>query len=184
MNERPIQDPIRLVELVETGGGAFAGALAARSLYAGSLFEAIVVRGPNRRNDFHTEPYDEFFLQLRGAIQVDTREPGVGLRRHVVREGEAFLVPGGVPHSPRRPAGTLGLVVEIRRRPGDVETAEWWCESCDTLVERVEMESTEMISSLGPLLAAFNASEQRRTCGNCAAVVPVPEEFVLDADVR
>ncbi|MFD1539804.1 3-hydroxyanthranilate 3,4-dioxygenase [Nonomuraea guangzhouensis] len=182
MNKRLIQDPIHLVELMGADGGAFAGALAARSLYPDSDFEAITVRGPNRRNDFHTEPYDEFFLQLRGAIQVDTREQGIGLRRHIVREGEAFLVPGGVPHSPHRPAGTLGLVVEIRRRPGDVETAEWWCDSCDSLVERVEMESTEMISSLGPLLEAFNASEQRRTCRNCAAVVPVPEEFVLDVD--
>lgn len=180
MSERHVAQPVRLDELMDSD--AFGGAVAARSLYPDSQFEAIVVRGPNRRSDFHTEPYDELFLQLRGTIQVDTREPGVGLRRNLVREGEVFIVPGGVPHSPRRPADTYGLVVEIRRRPGELETVEWWCEQCDSVVERVEMESSQLIESINAVLELFYADAQRRTCRTCGSVVPVPEEFTLDTD--
>ena len=94
--------------------------------------------------------------------------------------GELFVVPAGIPHSPLRPAGTWGLVVEIRRRPGDTEAVEWYCDRCDTLLERSTMESSQMIESLMPLLSAFQASEERRTCGSCGHVLAEPGPFSLD----
>jgi 3-hydroxyanthranilate 3,4-dioxygenase len=163
------------------GADAFAGALAARSLYPDSQFEVVAVRGPNSRNDFHVDPYDELFLQLEGTIRVDTRDPQDGLRRNLVHQGELFVVPSGTPHSPLRPAGTFGVVVEIRRRPGDVEAVEWYCDKCDALIERSTMESSEMIESLMSLLKAFQASEDRRRCDACGNVLAVPGPFILDA---
>lgn len=160
--------------------GQFETALAAVSLFPDSQFEAVLVRGPNRRNDFHVDPYDELFIQLEGTIRVDTREAGVGLVRQHVHAGEAFLVPAGVAHSPLRPADTWGVVVEIRRKAGDVEAAEWYCNNCDALLERVTMESSEMIAALSGVLESFQASESRRTCGACGHVLPVPDDFVLD----
>jgi 3-hydroxyanthranilate 3,4-dioxygenase len=170
---------VHVDELRQQGAAAFPGALAARSLYPDSQFEVVLVRGPNCRNDFHVEPYDELFIQLEGTILVETREQGA-LRRNLVHAGELFVVPGGVPHSPHRPAGTWGLVVEIRRKPGDVELVEWYCEQCDSLIERVSMQSSEMIAALGPLLDEFQASEARRTCRSCGAVLPPPSPLVLD----
>lgn len=166
-------------ELRKAGAAAFPGALAARSLYPDSQFEVVLVRGPNSRNDFHVDPFDELFIQLEGTIQVDTREDG-SLRHNLVHAGELFVVPGGVPHSPHRPAGTLGIVVEIRRRPGDLEAVEWYCERCDSLIERTTLESSEMIAALGPLLDEYQASESRRTCPSCGAVQAVPTAPVLD----
>ncbi|MBF8184504.1 3-hydroxyanthranilate 3,4-dioxygenase [Nonomuraea sp. K274] len=167
-------------ELRRAGAAAFPGALAAKSLYPDSQYEVVLVRGPNQRNDFHVEPYDELFIQLEGTIRVDTREEGAGPHRQLVRAGELYVVPAGVAHSPLRPAGTWGLVVEIRRKPGDVEHVEWYCDRCDALIERVSMESSEMIASLGPLLDEFQASEKRRTCRKCGSVLPQPGPFVLD----
>ncbi|GAA0272158.1 3-hydroxyanthranilate 3,4-dioxygenase [Streptomyces polychromogenes] len=167
-------------ELRAAGAAAFPGALAAKALYPDSQFEVVLVRGPNSRNDFHVNPYDELFVQLEGTIRVDTREPGAGLRHNLVHEGELFVVPAGVPHSPLRPAGTWGLVVEIRRAPGETEAVEWYCDHCDAVIERVTMESSEMIGSLMPLLNAFQASEERRTCGACGEVLAQPGPFVLD----
>ncbi|MGW6783538.1 3-hydroxyanthranilate 3,4-dioxygenase [Streptomyces sp. NPDC054987] len=167
-------------QLRAAGADAFPGALAAKALYPGSQFEVVLVRGPNSRNDFHVNPYDELFVQLEGTIRVDTRAPGEGLRQNLVHEGELFMVPAGVPHSPLRPAGTWGLVVEIRRRPGDTEAVEWYCDRCDALIERVTMESSEMIGALMPLLTAFQASEERRTCRSCGEVLAQPGPFVLD----
>lgn len=179
MTEHAPDRIVAVEQLRASGAEAFAGALAARSLYPDSQFEVVLVRGPNRRNDFHVDPFDELFIQLEGTIRVDTREAGIGLRRQLVKPGEMFLVPGGVAHSPLRPAGTWGVVVEIRRRPGDVEAAEWYCDSCDALIERVELESSAMIASLSVVLDAFQASEARRTCPECASVLPVPGEFTL-----
>ncbi|WP_242895197.1 3-hydroxyanthranilate 3,4-dioxygenase [Actinomadura litoris] len=178
----PAEPASRIVpveRLLKAGADAFPGALAAKSLYPDSQFEVILVRGPNQRNDFHVDPYDELFLQMEGTIRVDTREEG-GPRRQLVRPGELYVVPAGVPHSPLRPAGTWGLVVEIRRRPGDVELVEWYCDACGGLIERVSMASSEMIESLGPLLEGFQADERRRTCGDCGHVLPRPGPFTLD----
>ncbi|PZG01834.1 3-hydroxyanthranilate 3,4-dioxygenase [Micromonospora deserti] len=166
--------------LRKPGAAAFPGALAAMSLYPDSQFEVVLVRGPNQRNDFHVDPYDELFIQLEGTIRVDTREPGAGLRRQLVHAGELYVVPAGVPHSPLRPADTWGLVVEIRRKPGDVELVEWYCDQCDAVIERVSLESSEMIEALGPLLNEFQSSEARRTCKECGSVLPQPGPFVLD----
>jgi 3-hydroxyanthranilate 3,4-dioxygenase len=180
MKDLRVDRLVSIDELRQKAAEKFGGALAALSLFPESQFETVLVRGPNRRNDFHVDPYDELFIQLEGTICVDTREEGVGLVRQHIRAGQLFVVPAGVPHSPLRPAGTWGLVVEIRRKPGDVEAAEWYCHNCDALIERVTMESSEMVTSLSAILNAFQASEERRTCGACGSVLPVPQEFALD----
>ncbi|HET9893407.1 MAG TPA: 3-hydroxyanthranilate 3,4-dioxygenase [Streptosporangiaceae bacterium] len=170
---------VSIDQLRQAGAEGFGSALAAKSLYPDSQFEVILVRGPNQRNDFHIDPYDELFIQLEGTIRVDTREPGSGPRRNLVQAGELLVVPAGVPHSPLRPAGTWGVVVEIRRAEGDVEAVEWYCDRCDALIEHTDMRSSQMIESLGALLAEFQASEQRRTCRSCGAVLARPGPFVL-----
>jgi len=179
MTKNPDNRVVSIDGLRSGDAGQFETALAAVSLYPDSQFEAVLVRGPNRRNDFHVDPYDELFIQLEGTIRVDTREAGVGLVRQHVHAGEAFLVPAGVAHSPLRPPDTWGMVVEIRRKPGDVEAAEWYCNNCGALLERVTMESSEMIASLSGVLDSFQASEERRTCRACGHVLPTPGDFVL-----
>ncbi|MEV7240014.1 3-hydroxyanthranilate 3,4-dioxygenase [Streptomyces sp. NPDC093248] len=171
---------VSVEELRKAGSAAFPGALAAKSLYPESDFEVVLVRGPNSRNDFHVNPYDELFLQVEGTIRVDTREQGGAPRRNLVHEGELFVVPAGTAHSPLRPEGTWGIVVEVRRKPGDTEAVEWYCDRCDALIERVTMESSRMIESLMPLLNEFQASEDRRTCGSCGHVLAVPGPFVME----
>ena len=73
------------------------------------------VGGPNRRTDFHVDESSEFFFQLRGSMELPIIERG---KRKVVtiKEGQVFLLPSRVPHSPQRPeAGSIGLVIERRR---------------------------------------------------------------------
>jgi 3-hydroxyanthranilate 3,4-dioxygenase len=74
-----------------------------------------VVGGPNQRVDFHDDPAEEFFYQLRGDMLLKVAEGG---RIHdiPIREGEVFLLPPHVRHSPQRPVpGSVGLVVEAAR---------------------------------------------------------------------
>ena len=84
---------------------------------------------------YHDDPYEEFFYQLHGNIVLRIIEDGKP-RDMPIREGEIVLVPGHCRHSPQRPAGSIGLVVE-KVRPRDVDDAfEWYCPKCWTLVHR------------------------------------------------
>src|SRR5439155_6922860 len=71
----------------------------------------MVVGGPNQRADYHINPGPELFFQVEGDIVLKVMEDGKP-RDVPIRQGELFLLPAGVPHSPQRPAGTVGLVVE------------------------------------------------------------------------
>src|SRR5687768_10135066 len=74
-------------------------------------FIVMVVGGPNSRTDFHIDESEEFFYQVEGDITLRVIEDGQ-MRDLPIREGEIFLLPPKVPHSPQRPAGTVGLVIE------------------------------------------------------------------------
>jgi len=129
-----------------------------------------VIGGPNARTDYHDDPYEEFFHQLRGDIVLRVIEDGRA-RDVPIREGEILLVPGHVRHSPQRPAGSVGLVVE-RVRPRDVDDGfEWYCQRCHALLHRVQVNVQNIVADLPPLFDAFYASVKLRTC-RCGAVHP------------
>ena len=130
-----------------------------------------VVGGPNARTDYHDDPYEEFFFQLRGDIVLRVLEEGRP-RDLPIREGDVLLLPGHVRHSPQRPAGSVGLVVE-KIRPRDVDDAfEWYCPACHTLVHRVTVNVQNIVADLPPLFQAFYASAQKRTCRQCGHLHP------------
>src|ERR1039457_7476057 len=53
-----------------------------------------VVGGPNQRRDFHDDPTEEFFYQLKGDIALRViEEPGKPPVEIPIREGEVFLLP-------------------------------------------------------------------------------------------
>ena len=56
-----------------------------------------VVGGPNRRTDYHDDPYEEFFYQLRGNMVLRILEDGRP-RELPVREGEVLHIPSWVEH--------------------------------------------------------------------------------------
>src|SRR4029077_20349465 len=84
-----------------------------KMLWSGNLM-IMVVGGPNQRTDYHVNPGEELFYQVEGDIVLKVREDGKA-RDIPIRQGEIFLLPAGIPHSPRRPANTVGLVIEHAR---------------------------------------------------------------------
>ena len=131
-----------------------------------------VVGGPNARTDYHDDPYEEFFFQLRGNMLLKVIEEGRP-RDIPIREGEILLIPAHFRHSPQRPQpGSVGLVVE-KIRPLDVDDAfEWYCHKCFACIHRVEVNVQNIVDDLPPLFEAFYASRVMRTCGQCGAVHP------------
>jgi len=68
---------------------------------------------------FHDNPGEEFFYELRGDIVLKLAEAG-RVYDVPIREGEVFLLPPHLRHSPKRPIpGSVGLVVENARRAGE-----------------------------------------------------------------
>ena len=130
----------------------------------------MVVGGPNARTDYHDDPYEEFFYQLRGNMVLRVIEGGRPADVPI-REGEVLLLPGHVRHSPQRPEpGSVGLVVEKIRPAGVMDGFEWYCPNCRGLVHRVEINVKDIAADLPPLFDAFYASD--RKCGHCGHVHP------------
>ncbi|MBF6986149.1 MULTISPECIES: 3-hydroxyanthranilate 3,4-dioxygenase [Cupriavidus] len=130
------------------------------------------VGGPNLRTDYHDDPFEEFFYQLRGNAYLNLMVEG---RRERVdlREGDVFLLPPHVRHSPQRPEeDSVCLVIERQRPAGAVDGFEWYCDSCDGLVCRAEVQLRSIVDDLPPLFAAFYASEDKRRCSHCGAIHP------------
>jgi 3-hydroxyanthranilate 3,4-dioxygenase len=136
-------------------------------------FIIMVIGGPNSRQDYHVDPGQEFFYQLEGDIVLRTVQGG----RRVdvpIRQGEVLLLPADVPHSPQRPANTVGLVVERRRQPGERDGFQWYCENCGRLLHEEFIELTDIEKQLPPVFERFYADPERRTCSHCGAVLERP----------
>ena len=135
----------------------------------------MVVGGPNQRADFHDDPVEEFFYQLKGDMMLKVVDDG----KHydvTVREGEVFLLPPHVRHSPQRPQeGSIGLVIEPKRPEGWLDAFEWYCFNCTKLVHRVEVDLVSIVDDLPPLYKAFYNNEQARTCPHCGTLHPGKE---------
>jgi 3-hydroxyanthranilate 3,4-dioxygenase len=136
-------------------------------------FIIMVVGGPNSRNDFHVDPAEEFFYQLEGDMVLRVVEAGQ-VRDVPIRAGEILLLPPGTPHSPQRPAGSVGLVVERRRRDGELDGLQWYCGQCDTLLYEEFFPLTDIETQFPPVFARFHGNEALRTCRQCHSVLPVP----------
>jgi 3-hydroxyanthranilate 3,4-dioxygenase len=134
---------------------------------------AMVIGGPNQRTDYHDDSAEEFFYQLEGDMVLRVmEEAGKPPRDIAIRAGEIFLLPGHVRHSPQRPAGSIGLVIEAPRAPGAVDGFEWYCLRCHALVYRTEVVLKSIVKDLPPLFDRFYAEEKLRVCRSCGALHP------------
>jgi len=139
-------------------------------IWEDSQFTAMVIRGPNRRRDFHDDPSDEIFYMLRGTMTLEYIDEEGKRQNVVIREGEMLLVPAHTPHSPHRPADTWGLVIEIKRGPADSESLLWYCERCDAVVHRTTMSAMDIERDVRAAIEAFDGSPATRTCRQCGHV--------------
>jgi 3-hydroxyanthranilate 3,4-dioxygenase len=143
-----------------------------KTLALGDDFIVQIVGGPNARTDFHVDPYEEWFYQVKGDMHVDLMTED-GLRTVHIREGETWLLPRDTPHSPQRPEeGSIGLVIERIREQGTLEKFQWYCLNCSALVHEVELQVNDIVSDLPPVFERFYTSESARTCTSCGTMHP------------
>jgi len=144
-----------------------------REMFPGhSDFIVMIVGGPNQRTDFHVDPYEEFFYQIKGSMHLNVVTPD-GPARVDIREGEMWMLPRFLPHSPQRPEeGSIGMVVERVREPGVLEHFQWYCLECSALVHDAEVQVNDISVDLPRIFEAFYADQSARTCPDCGALHP------------
>ena len=136
-------------------------------------FIVMVVGGPNARKDYHVDEGEEFFYQVEGDIVVKVVENGAP-RDIPVRQGEIFLLPARVPHSPQRPAGSVGLVIERQRAPGELDGFQWYCERCGTKLYEEFLPVTDLVKQLPPIFERFYGDERNSVCKRCGTRMARP----------
>jgi 3-hydroxyanthranilate 3,4-dioxygenase len=150
-----------------------------KQLFSTSRDAVIFVSGgPNTRNDYHVNPTEELFYQLKGDIAVRVR-PLDGSAPHdvIVKEGELFLLPRWVPHRPQRPKGTVGLIVEFPRGVDEQGNPQkdglrWYCPKCDALVHEARWVLQKIDEDLRIIMNDFwDGPAQRRTCTGCGHTI-------------
>lgn len=143
-----------------------------RTLFADSDFIVQIVGGPNRRTDYHDDPYEEFFYQLRGDMVLKVVEDGV-LRDVPIAEGNVLLLPPHVPHSPQRPdPESIGLVVERARPPDVLDAFEWYCANCGTKIWRREVHVADIVRDLPPVFEEYYGTVANGDCPKCGTPNP------------
>lgn len=136
-------------------------------------FMIMVVGGPNARKEFHYNEGEEFFYQLEGNMMLPIREDGK-IRNIEIKEGEIFLLPAGVEHSPQRFENTIGLVIERKRKTNELDACTWYCEKCDNELYRAKFHCEDIVSQLPVLMQSFYDNLELRTCKKCGSVMEIP----------
>jgi 3-hydroxyanthranilate 3,4-dioxygenase len=149
-----------------------------RNLYkdAGDYI-VMVVAGPNARKDYHYNETEELFYQLEGDITVRIQEEGKAVDIPI-RQGEMFLLPAKVPHSPVRPEGSIGLVIEVKRTNGEQDGLLWFCEQCNTKLHESYFHLDNIEKDFLPRFRHYYSSENLRTCPACQHVMEADKRFV------
>lgn len=137
-------------------------------------FIIMVIGGPNARKDYHDDPGEEFFYQLQGDMTLRVMEQGAP-RDIEIKEGEVFLLPAHVHHSPQRRENTVGFVMERKRTAEEKDGFLWYCDECHTQLHAEYLPLKSIVKDLPPLFDRFWDDETARTCRACGHVMPLPE---------
>ncbi|MBL7917358.1 MAG: 3-hydroxyanthranilate 3,4-dioxygenase [Bacteroidia bacterium] len=143
-------------------------------VYQDTEFIVMVVGGPNARKEFHYNEGEEFFYQIEGDMQLPIRENGK-TRVIDIKEGEIFLLPPKVEHSPQRFPNTVGLVIERQRKPNELDACTWYCENCDKELYKAKFHCDDIVGQLPKLLDEFYKDIKLRTCKHCGTVLTLPK---------
>ena len=173
--------PFNLQEWIDENRDILKPPIGNKNLYveAGD-FIVMVVGGPNARKDYHYNESEELFYQIEGDITVKIQENGKP-REIVIKEGEMFLLPGNIPHSPIRGANTVGLVIEKVRKGTDlIDGLMWFCDDseCNHLLHEYKFPLQNIEHDFLSRFKDFYSSTAKRTCKKCPKVMEVDERFV------
>ena len=173
-----IQKPFNLTKWIEENRDLLKPPVGNKNLYVYSGdYIVMIVAGPNARKDYHYNETEELFYQLEGNIILKTQQNGKKVEIPI-KEGEMFLLPPKVPHSPIRPAGSIGLVIERKRSKEDKDGLMWFSETANELLYEEYFNLTNVEKDFLPVFKRFYSNEKLRTCPKTGEIMEVDERFI------
>lgn len=138
----------------------------------------MIVGGPNARKDYHYNETEELFYQVEGDINVRVQYEGKPVDV-AIKEGEMFLLPAKIPHSPMRGENTVGLVIERVRKGTDFQDGLlWFCDKCNNKLHETYFPLKNIEKDFQPRFKEFYASKDLRTCSDCSHEMETDPRFV------
>ena len=170
--------PFNLQKWIEENRDLLKPPVGNKNLYVSAGdFIVMVVGGPNARKDYHYNESEELFYQIEGDITVRIQEDGRP-KDIIIKEGEMFLLPANIPHSPMRGPNTVGLVIELVRKGRDLEDGlMWFCDSCNHSLKTYKFKLDNIEKDFISRFKEYYKSEKMRTCDKCGDVMKVDKRF-------
>jgi 3-hydroxyanthranilate 3,4-dioxygenase len=174
-----IRKPFNLQQWIIENRHLLKPPVANKNLYPeGTDYIVMIVGGPNARKDYHYNETEELFYQLEGNITVRIQEDGNPVDINL-GPGDLFLCPAGVPHSPDRTEGSIGLVIErVRKGTAFKDGLMWFCDKCNNKLHETYFPLTNIENDFLPRFKEYYSSEDLRTCKKCGHVMETDPRFV------
>jgi 3-hydroxyanthranilate 3,4-dioxygenase len=175
---RAIRKPFNFLQWIEDNRDLLKPPVGNKCVYTESEdFIIMVVGGPNARKDYHYNETEEFFYQIKGDIVVRIQENGKAVDVPI-KEGEVFLLPAKVPHSPMRSDDSVGLVIECKRSSTERDGLMWFCDKCNEPLHDTYFQLTNVEKDFQPRFKEFYSSKDKRTCNKCGTIMETGEKYI------
>ena len=172
-----VRKPFNLQQWIDDNRDLLKPPVSNKNLYVDSGdYIVMIVGGPNARKDYHYNETEELFYQIQGDILVKIQEDGNAVDVPI-KEGEMFLLPAKIPHSPIRGENTVGLVIERKRTPEMNDGLMWFCDECNHQLKEYKFKLTDIENDFQTRFRDFYNSEENRTCDNCGHVMETDPRF-------
>jgi len=173
-----IRRPFNLNKWIEENKDKLKPPVANKNLYDESGdYIVMIVGGPNARKDYHFNETEELFYQLKGDIEVTIQENGKAVKVPI-KEGDMFLLPANVPHSPVRSENSIGLVIERKRKGTNLKDGlMWFCEKCNNKLYEERFTLDDIEKGFLPTFKRYYNSEELRTCNSCGHIMESDPRF-------
>lgn len=173
-----IKKPFNLHKWIDENRHLLKPPVANKNLYVESGdYIVMIVAGPNARKDYHYNETEELFYQIEGDIKVKTQQEGK-LVVYEIKEGEMFLLPEKIPHSPIRSDKSIGLVIERKRTKKHKDGLMWFSDTANVLLYEEYFQLTNVEKDFLPVFKRFYSDENLRTCPETGEVMEVEEKYL------
>lgn len=172
-----IKKPFNLQKWIDENRHLLKPPVGNKNLYVESGdYIVMIVAGPNARKDYHYNETEELFYQIEGDIIVKTQQAGK-LVEYSIKEGEMFLLPPKVPHSPVRSDGSIGLVIERKRTNDHKDGLMWFSDTANALLYEEYFHLTNVEKDFLPVFKRFYSNEKLRTCPETGEIMEADKRY-------
>jgi len=171
-----MEKPLNMKGWIDENSHCFVPPVGNKLMYGGQL-KVMFVGGPNLRKDYHVDEGEEFFYMIKGDMCLKIMERGKP-KDIPIKEGEVFVLPSRIQHSPQRKENTVGLVIERERLPEEIDGLRYFCEDGVTPLYEKWFHCEDLGVQLVPIIKGYFASEEHKTG------VPGPDSVAKDPPVK